>query len=190
MAVFPLSNKCFCSSEDAALRQQRQLIWMLPRSMKCGPERAAVALSVGLSWPPHKRRPSAGRPSWVLRMVSAYSGRPGGNQETPSAARSVTRRLPTSALQPRWPPRPPPVTALGEDESSDSAAKRRKIHADPIMRDWFLDVMDQWEDAMVMEHAAVIVQSLVPVPQDVRRNQPEHSLALETQRTSGSIMVW
>ena len=37
-----------------------------------------------------------------------------------------------------------PGAALVEDEPSGSGTKRRKIHVDPIVRDWFLDMMDQW----------------------------------------------
>ena len=44
--------------------------------------------------------------------------------------------------------RPPAHTraaaTLVEDEPSGSGTKRRKIHVDPIVRDWFLDVTDQW----------------------------------------------
>ena len=37
-----------------------------------------------------------------------------------------------------------PAAALVEDEPSGSTAKHRKIHVDPFVRDWFLDVLDQW----------------------------------------------
>ena len=89
--------------------------------MTCGPSGPPSPCLLGLSWPPVKRRRSAGRPSWqqlwnVLcwstssttirsRMVSAYSARPGGDQETPSTGRSRTRRSPTSKLL--VPPRRP-----------------------------------------------------------------------------------
>ena len=60
----------------------------------------AIALSVGLSWPPVKRQRSAGRPSWqhlwehalqerilhhheLPHGVSAYTGQAGGDQERP-----------------------------------------------------------------------------------------------------------
>ena len=36
------------------------------------------------------------------------------------------------------------AAALVEDEPSGSVSKRRKIHLDPIARDWFLGVLDQW----------------------------------------------
>ena len=39
---------------------------------------------------------------------------------------------------------PRPAAALVEDEPSGSASKRRKIHVDPIARDWFLDMLDHW----------------------------------------------
>ena len=38
-----------------------------------------------------------------------------------------------------------PAAAPGEDGPSSSASKRRKIHVDPIARDWFLDILDQWK---------------------------------------------
>ena len=69
-----------------------------------------------------------------------------------------------------------PVAALVEDEPRGSGTRRRKIHVDPIVREWLLDVMDQWRTERRSEHAAVLVRSPAPVPQDVRRDQPEHSL--------------
>ena len=42
-----------------------------PRSTTLRAERAAIALSVGLSWPPDRRRRSAGRPSWQQLWESA-----------------------------------------------------------------------------------------------------------------------
>ena len=53
---------------------------------------------------------------------SAYSGQAGGNQETPSPDRSLTRRSPTSALQPLPPPRPPQL--LHSSKTSPAAAVR------------------------------------------------------------------
>ena len=68
-------------------------------------------------------------------MVSAYSGRVGGNHETPSLDRSHTRRLATPAL-PVLPSPPHPLQRQRHEAP--------QIHADPIVRDWFLDKPDQW----------------------------------------------
>ena len=116
-------------------------------------ERAAIALSVGLSWPPFKRRRSAGRPSWQQLWERALQEHILHHHELPHGVR----------LQ--WPdwwalplaheeiadvkllvPLPPstPAAALVE-ESSGSTAKRRKVQVDPIVRDWFLDMLDQWK---------------------------------------------
>ena len=38
-----------------------------------------------------------------------------------------------------------PAAAPVEDGPSSSASKRRKIHVDPVARDWFLDMLDQWK---------------------------------------------
>ena len=131
--------------------------------MTCGSSGPAIALSVGLSWPPDRRRRSADAPAGsssgnVLfrstsstttssRMLSAYSGRSGGNQQTPSLDRSHTRRSPAPALPvpPQAAPAAPstPAAALVEDEPSSSTAKRRKVQVDPIMRDWLLGMTRQ-----------------------------------------------
>ena len=96
-------------------------------------ERAAIALSVGLSWPPDRHAKPRGRPSGggppeapassstgnaLFRTTSssttssdtasACSARPGGDQEKPSTGRSHTRNSPTPRLTvPRQPLQPP-----------------------------------------------------------------------------------
>ena len=52
------------------------------------------------------------------------------------------RRSHTST--PCAPPPPTPAAALVEDEPSSSTAKRGKIHVDPFVRDWFLDMSCHW----------------------------------------------
>ena len=37
-----------------------------------------------------------------------------------------------------------PAAALVEDEPSSSTAKRHKVQVDPIVRDWFISVSQQW----------------------------------------------
>ena len=57
-----------------------------------------------------------------------------------------------------------PATALVEDEPTGSGTKRRKIHVDPIVRDWFLDMMNQWrtERRWSMHHCLAEVRRLCP----------------------------
>ena len=101
-----------------------------------GGGRADAQLAAALD----KCSPKASSTTMSSRMVSACSGRSGGDQEKPSTGRSHTRRSPVSKLI--VPPRPPPSTpavALVEDEPSNSTAKRRKVQVDPIVRNWFLE---------------------------------------------------
>ena len=82
-------------------------------------------------------------------MVSAYSDRAGGNQETPSPDHSHARRSPTPALlvplRPLLAAPATPAAALVEDKPSGSGTKRRKVQVDPFVRDWFLDMSHQWK---------------------------------------------
>ena len=59
---------------------------------------------------------------------------------------------------------PRAAAALVEDEPSGSGSKRRKIHVDPIARDWFLDMLDQWrrERRWDMQRCLCEVQRLCP----------------------------
>ena len=64
-------------------------------------------------------------------------------------------------------PRAAPVTPAAapvEDEPSGSASKRRKVQVDPIARDWFLDMLDQWrrERRWDMRRCLCEVQRLCP----------------------------
>ena len=52
---------------------------------------------------------------------------------------------PLTHEEPAYISTPCAATALVEDEPSGSASKRRKVHVDPIVRDWFLDMLDQWK---------------------------------------------
>ena len=58
---FSTASRCGASSTSDL---PRRLIWILPHFDDVRAERAAMALSVGLSWPPVKRRRSARRHSW------------------------------------------------------------------------------------------------------------------------------
>ena len=118
-----------------------------------------------------------------LPHVSAFSGRAGGEQETPSPDRSHTRRSPSALPVPPWPPWPPqPPQPLQSSKTSPAAAARGRPHRARLVPRHAGPV----EDTTTMEHAAVLVRSPAPVPRDVRRDQPEHSPPLETERTTRS----
>ena len=62
-----------------------------------------------------------------------------------------------------------------EDAPSCSTAKRRKIHVDPIARDWFLDMQEQWqtERRWDMQRCLCEVQCLCPgMFDEVHKNTP------------------
>ena len=159
-------------------------------------ECAAIALSVGLNWAPVKRRRSAGRTSWQQLCERAFQEhnlhhhelphdvrlqQPGCWQPQDATARPLTHEEIAHVSTPAAPAAP--AAALVEDEPSGSGAKRRKIDVDPIVRDWFPDVMDQWRT----EQRWGIQQRLCEVWRlCLRRDQPEHSLPLETERTTSS----
>ena len=68
-----------------------------------------------------------------------------------------------------------PAAAPVEDEPSGSGSKRRKILVDPIARDWFLDMLDQWrrERRWDMQRCLCEVQRLCPgVFDGVDKNTP------------------
>ena len=97
-----------------------------------------------------------------FRTVSPYSGwawRPG---ET--IARPLTHEEIAHTGTPCAAPATP-AAALVEDEPSGSTAERRKIHADRIVRDWFLDMMDQWRKERRWGDAAVLVRGAAAVLQ-------------------------
>ena len=80
-----------------------------------------------------------------------------------------------------------PAGALVEDEPKGSGSKRRKIQVDLHRARLVLRHVGPLEDRTAMEHAAVLVREVQRlVRRDVPRDQPEHSLPLETERTSRS----
>ena len=122
-------------------------------------ERAAIALSVGLSWPPDRyTKQTRGRPSRQQLWERALQEHIMNHHELPHGVRlqrpawwrpgeAIDRPLTHEELAHVKTPRAAPVTpvaALVEDEPSGSASKRRKMHVNPIARDWFLDMLDQW----------------------------------------------
>ena len=101
-------------------------------------ERAAMALSVGLSWPPVKRRRSAGRHSWWQHWERALQDtlhhhelphgvrlqRPGWWQPGDAIARPLAHEEIANVSTPAAPAAP--GAALVEEEPSGSGTKRRK----------------------------------------------------------------
>ena len=89
--------------------------------------------------------------------MSACSARLGGDQEKPSTGPLTHEELAHVKTLCA-------AAALVEDEPSGSASKRRKIHVDPIARDWFLDMLDQWrrERRWDMQRCLCEVQRLCP----------------------------
>ena len=139
-------------------------------------ERAAIALSVGLSWPPDRyTKTTRGRPSrqqlWEralqehimnhhelpqgIRLQRPAWWRPGEAIDRPLTHEELTHiKTPCAAFS----------AAVVEDEPSGSGSKRRKVHVDPIARDWFLDMLDQWktERRWDMRRCLCEVQRLCP----------------------------
>ena len=133
--------------------------------------------------PPVKRQRSAGRPSWQQLWERTLQKHILHHHELPHGVR----------LQPGW-WRPgvtiaPPLTheeivhsslaaptaALVEDEPNRSTAKRRKVHADFVVRDWFLDMMEKWKTQRRwdMQRRLCDVQRLCPrMYNGISRNAP------------------
>ena len=142
-------------------------------------ERAAIALSVGLSWPPDRyTKFPRGRPSRQQLWERALQEHIMNHHELPHGVRlqrpawwrpgeAINRPLSHEELAHTKTPRAAPATpaaALVEDEPSGSASKRRKMHVNPIARDWFLDMLDQWrrERRWDMQRCLCEVQRLCP----------------------------
>ena len=114
-------------------------------------ERAAIALSVGLSWPPDRyTKQTRGRPSRQQLWERALQDHILEHHELPHGVRlqrpawwrpgeAIDRPLTHEELAHVKTPRAAPVTpvaALVEDEPSSSGSKRRKILVDPIATCW------------------------------------------------------
>ena len=142
-------------------------------------ERAAIALSVGLSWPPDRyTKQTRGRPSRQQLWERALQDHILEHHELPHGVRlqrpvwwrpgeAIDRSLTHEELAHIKTPRAAPATpaaALVEDEPSGSGSKRRKVQVDPIARDWFLDMLDQWrrERRWDMRRCLCEVQRLCP----------------------------
>ena len=142
-------------------------------------ERAAIALSVGLSWPPDRyTKQTRGRPSRQQLWERALQDHILEHHELPHGVRlqrpawwrpgeAIDRPLTHEELAHVKTPRAAPATpvaALVEDEPSSSGSKRRKVQVNPIARDWFLDMLDQWrrERRWDMRRCLCEVQRLCP----------------------------
>ena len=117
-------------------------------------ERAAIALSVGLSWPPVRRRRSRRRPSWQqhweralqehIRLQRPVWWRPGQAIDGPLTHKKIAH---TST----------PCAAPAAPSTSAAA-----LVEDPIVRDWFLDMLDQRKTERGIPRCLGEVQRLCP----------------------------
>ena len=108
------------------------------------------------------------------RMVSAYSGLVATRR--PSLDRSHTKRSPTVRRG---------AAALVEDEPSGSGTKRRKIHVDPIVRDWFFDMSHQWETQRRWDKQYCLAEVQRLCPGMCGAINP-NTFSLETERATSS----
>ena len=138
-------------------------------------ERAAIALSVGLSWPPDRyTKTPRGRPSQQLweralqeHIMNHHQLPQGISIQRPAWWRpgeAIDRSLTHEELAIIKTLCAAPAAAPVEDELCGSASKRRKVLVDPIARDWFLDMLDQWkaERRWDMRRCLCEVQRLCP----------------------------
>ena len=136
-------------------------------------ERAAIALSVCLSEFATRQVHEADARSAQLAAAlgtsssGAHPRPPRASTWCPLAAPGLVDRLAAHTheeLAHTKTPRATPAAALVEDEPSGSGSERRKVHVDPIARDWFLDMMDQWktERRWSMHRCSADVRRLCP----------------------------
>ena len=156
---FSHSNKCF--SPRPRLPMKRFLSSRSSSQQELQPvedlraERAAIALSVGLSWPPDRfTKTSHGRPSRQQLWERALQDHIMNRHELPQGIslqrpawwrpeaidRPLTHEELANIKTPCAATAAPatPADALVEDKPSGSASKRHKVH--PIARDWFWDM--------------------------------------------------
>ena len=138
-------------------------------------ERAAIALSVGLRWPPDRyTKQTRGRPNRQELWERALQDHIINNHELPQGM-CLQRPAWWRPGEPIGRPARAAAAAPVEDAPSCSRAKRRKIHVDPIARDWFLDMLEQWqtERRWDLRRSWHEVQRLCPgVFDDVDKNTP------------------
>ena len=132
--------------------------------------RAAIALFLGLSCPPAWHAKPLNRPCMQQCWHNfhhheithgVHFQRPGWRRLRDAIVRPPTREELACTSTPSAAPTAAPI----EDEPSGSTAKRRKVHVDPTVRDWFFDMSHQWKTERWWD-----VQSRV-----VRRDRCEHS---------------
>ena len=69
---------------------------------------------------------------------------------------------------------------------STSGATRRKVHVNAVMRDWFLNMCDAWKSERRCDMQQCMSEVREAVSWTARRDQPEHTLSLETERSASS----
>ena len=117
-------------------------------------ERAVIAWCVGLSWPPDRNTKVPGRPSWQQLWERALQDHILNHHEVPQGIRlqrpawwrlGETIDLPLTHDRLSVPHQP--LQPLQSLETSPAAALRSAARATstPIVRDWFLDMLDQWK---------------------------------------------
>ena len=88
-------------------------------------ERVAIALSVGLIWPPRQVHEDV----WSAQVAAALGTSPAGaHPQPPRASTPEVSHIKTLRAAPAA-----PAAALVEDEPSGSGSKRRKVHVDPSL---------------------------------------------------------
>ena len=162
-------------------------------------ERAAISLSVGLSWSPDRRRRSRGRTSWQQHWERALQVHILHHQELPHGVRlqrpvwwrpgeTIDRPLTHKEIAHVKTPRAAlaapaaAAAALVVDEPSSSTAKRREVQVDPIARDWFLDMLDQWKRERQWSIPRCRSSACAPGCS----TGPEHSVPLEAELATSS----
>ena len=146
-------------------------------------ERAAIALSVGLSWPPERYTKTRGRPSWQQPWERALQEHILNHHELPHGIRLQRPAWwrPGEAFDPRQPPQPLHSLNTSPAAALPSAARSTST---PSPATGFSTCWTSGGKRAAMGHAAVLVRGPASVPQNVRRDQPEHSLPLETERAT------
>ena len=166
-------------------------------------ERAAIALSVGLSSPPHKyTKTRHARPSWQQlweralqeHIMNHHALSQGIRLQRPAWCRpgeAIYRPLTHEELANIK--TPCAAAAPVEDEPNGNASKRRKTHVDSIASDWFHDMLDQWktERQWDMQRCLCEVQRLCPgVFDGINPNTPTAGSGARHEQRHLAEEVW
>ena len=158
-------------------------------------ERVAIPLSVALSWPPLKRQRSAGRPTFqeaweraVQQHILQFHELPDGAYLTRVAwwrpGQSVVRPLTADAIS-RASGHALPASRMNSRQAL-AMRSAAKVHVNAVMRDWFLDMCDAWQGERRWDMQQCMSEVREAVSWTARRDQPEHALSLETERSASS----